>query len=81
MITQGRTRLTRQHAALLEQALRSSSVEDLVAWLWKLRRGLRAAAPSPATSSQAHELGLVELSADAEPTITPLGAKVSDSLS
>jgi ubiquinone/menaquinone biosynthesis C-methylase UbiE len=81
MIIQGRARLTRQHAALLEQTLRSSSVEELVAWLWKLRRGLRAAAPPPATLRQAHELGLVEPSADAEPAITPLGAKVSDSLS
>jgi ubiquinone/menaquinone biosynthesis C-methylase UbiE len=73
--------LTRRQAELLEETLRSSAVEGLVALLWRLRRGLRVAPPPAEALRQARELELVEPGPEAALRITPLGAKVSDSLS
>lgn len=80
MIGESPAKLTRRHAALLEETVRSASVDGLVELLWRLRRGLPVAAPSVESLRQARELGLVDRHAPAGPRITPLGAKISDSL-
>ena len=80
MLGPRQAQLTQRHAALLEETLRSSSVEELVTLLWRLRRGLHVDAPRPETLRQARELELVEPATHPVPRITPLGAKVSDSL-
>ncbi|TAJ23393.1 MAG: class I SAM-dependent methyltransferase [Planctomycetota bacterium] len=80
MSATGTLRLTTRHAALLEQALRSAPVDELVALLWKLRRRRSVASASSAALSQARALELVDASTSAPPRLTPLGAKVSDSL-
>lgn len=80
MIGTSPAKLTRRHAALLEETVRSSLVDGLVDLLWKLRRGLPVAAPSRDALRQARDLGLVERHAEVGPRVTPLGAKVSDSL-
>lgn len=80
MIGESPVKLTRRHAELLEETVRSSSVDGLVELLWRLRRGLQVAAPSHEAMQQAHALGLAAPRSDAESRITPLGAKVSDSL-
>lgn len=73
--------MTPSHAALLEETLRLSSTDELVALLWRLRRSLRVTAARPEALRQARALAFVEPQHDAQLRITPLGAKVSDSLS
>ncbi|HUR29637.1 MAG TPA: class I SAM-dependent methyltransferase [Planctomycetota bacterium] len=72
--------LSAEHAARLESALRSSSIEDLAALLWKLRRRWLAGKAPAALLEQGRELDLIERESGAPPGLTPLGAKVSDSL-
>lgn len=81
MVGPGCLQLTRRHAALLEETLCSSSVDGLVDLLWSLRRGLHVAPPPPEALRQARELEFVEPAPHATLRVTPLGAKVSDSLS
>jgi SAM-dependent methyltransferase len=73
-------RLTPALAARMEAGLRGAHDGELTAFLWKLRRRLASAPPSPAALRQARELELVEPGPAAPLALTPLGAKVSDSL-
>lgn len=73
--------LTRGHAVRMETTLRGSCDGELAELLWKLRRRQAVAAPARAALQQARELEFVELSPAAPLRLTPLGAKVSDSLS
>jgi ubiquinone/menaquinone biosynthesis C-methylase UbiE len=88
MSATGTLRLTALHATLLERALRAAPVDDLVALLWRLRRR-RSVPAGPSTAlSQARELGLIDAPPESPldsplespPRLTPLGAKISDSL-
>jgi len=65
----------------METALRSSRDDALMEMLWRLRRRQVVAVPSRQALQQARELELVESSPDEPLRLTPLGAKVSDSLS
>jgi ubiquinone/menaquinone biosynthesis C-methylase UbiE len=92
MVGSGRAQLTDRHAAAIEEALRadsvpassprssSRSIEQLVASLWRLRRGLPVPASEGRELELARELGLVEPADGAPPRLAPIGGKVSDSL-
>jgi len=74
--------LTRQQAVRMEKTLRSIRDDELADLLWKLRRPHDAAlVPQREALRHARELELVEPALDAPLRLTPLGAKVSDSLS
>jgi ubiquinone/menaquinone biosynthesis C-methylase UbiE len=72
--------LTPSSATRIEAALRRGRIEDLAELLYALRRGRRVSAPPPEALRRAEELGLIETAPHRDARITPLGAKVSDSL-
>jgi len=72
--------LTPAHAERIETRLRSARDDELAELLWKLRRRRKVAVQPRAALQQARELELVESSPDTPLRLTPLGAKVSDSL-
>jgi len=72
--------LSEAQAARIELALRSPSIDELASCLWKWRRGLAVESPAPAVLRQARELELTLPARDGSPRLTPLGAKLSDSL-
>ena len=65
----------------MERALRSAHDDALMEMLWRLRRRQAVAVPPREALRHARELELVESSPDEPLRLTPLGAKVSDSLS
>ncbi|HVS18155.1 MAG TPA: class I SAM-dependent methyltransferase [Planctomycetota bacterium] len=72
--------LTSEHAARLETTLRSTGGDALTEFLWSARRRLEAARPTREALQHARELALVDATPDGQGRITPLGAKVADSL-
>lgn len=73
--------LSGEHAARLEATLRSSWGDELIALLWSLRRRLAVARPPLEALRHARELALLDPTHAGPPRITPLGAKIADSLS
>jgi ubiquinone/menaquinone biosynthesis C-methylase UbiE len=69
--------LSREHAARLEDALRSPEVGELTAMLFKLRRRLVVDPPPVRLIERAGRLGLLE---EAPLRLTTLGERVSDSM-
>ncbi|MEO6709442.1 MAG: class I SAM-dependent methyltransferase [Planctomycetota bacterium] len=72
--------LNERLAARIEAGLRSSSCEELAELLWKLRRRWPVDAPRAELIQQARELELIEQRPDGDLSLTPLGARFSDSL-
>jgi SAM-dependent methyltransferase len=77
---QKRLHLTHQQAVRMETTLRSVRNDALADLLWKLRRRHDVATPPREALRHACELELVEASRDVPLRLTPLGDKVSDSL-
>ena len=72
--------LTSDLAGRIEARLRTAYDDDLPELLWKLRRSRDVSVPPPAALRQARDLELVETAPEEPLRLTPLGAKVSDSL-
>jgi ubiquinone/menaquinone biosynthesis C-methylase UbiE len=74
-------RLTHQQTLRMETTLRSAWDDELAELLWKLRRRHHVANPPREALRHARELELLEAGLDVALRLTPLGEKVSDSLS